>query len=93
MGKVWHQSKIVPTYFLETKDVELSSYFVKAFLERLTKEELSVLFRTSYLGRFDKFFGADERFLKVVLMMRDYVLERTGISIEFFDSLFLIFDN
>ena len=90
---VFRSSYEALAYFLENKDVQLSSYFIKSFLVRLTKEELSVLFRTSYLGRFDKFFASDERFLKVVLMMRDYVLERTGRSIELFDSLFRIFDN
>lgn len=90
---VFRSSYETLAYFMESKDIDFSSYFIKPFLNALTKEELSVIFRTSYLSRFDTLFKSDDRFLKVVLLMKDYVKERTGRSIEFFDSLFRIFDN
>lgn len=80
-------------YFIESKDSNLDFYFRKDILDNFTKEELSLLFRTCYLKSYDTLFGADDRFIKVILLMKDYVYENLGRSDEFLDSVLRIINN
>ncbi len=90
---VFRSSYEVLAFFIEDNDSDLEFYFRKALLKGLTKEEISLIFRTSYFKKLDMFFDADPRFIKVFLLMRDYVYENLGRSSEFLDSVFRIFDN
>jgi len=79
--------------FINNYDMDLSIYFSKFILSNLTKEELSIIFRT-YSGCIESFFEKSSlEFIKMVMVMKNYVKKHIGRSEEFLDSVFVIFDR
>lgn len=76
--------------FIESYNKDIEFYFPKTLINNLTKEELSLIYRVCDLDDYSMFFK-DNKFLKMIMIMKDYVLRKTGRSAEFLDKVLLVF--
>ena len=88
---VFHSSLETLEYFLEYPN-ELEKYFPYTIVSHFSKESMSLLFRAGDFFNYDRFFQANDYFLEVIAEMCNYMVEKTGHSVEFLDCLLPAFD-
>lgn len=88
---VFHSSLETLEYFLEYPN-ELEKFFPYTIVSHFSKESMSLLFRAGDFYNYERFFQADEYFLEIIAEMCNYMVDKTGHSVEFLDCLLPAFD-
>ncbi len=86
---IFHSSSEIVSYFFYSNKEVIESFFSKKMLDNFNKETLSYLYRIyGFDGMNDDLSQADDRYLKVISAMSDYILHTTGNNFFFFYYLF-----